>query len=352
MSRYLYESIPIPLAEWPEPARDAWCVAINPGGVFSDPGSAHDLSPTTKVAYEGAYGRWLRHLSLEEMDADYTHTAMNPAQINAYVRRMSKRISPLSAWSELSNIHNLCFHAWPDHDWSWLRDIVNRLHMGLPASSLKPNQLVPIEDLYNLGFKLMANAPIKSPYRPLDDSVMYRDGLMVALLACTLIRRKNLAQLRIGNELDKIETDWVLSIPARDVKNGVPIECILPQELGQAITTYISEHRPRLMGSADTDALWISKTGSRMSLNRVGQRIAQLTKRYLGKEVSAHKFRHSAATSIAATSPILARIIRPILAHKTHRTSEQYYNRANSIEASRRIADQLQALRTVHSKER
>ena len=82
-----------------------------------------------------------------------------------------------------------------------------------------------------------------------------------------------------------------------------------------------------------------------MKPHHVGQRIAKLTGRHLGKQVPLQRFRHCAATSIATTSPELARIIRPLLAHTTNRTGEIYYNRARMMDASRRHGATLLGLR-------
>ncbi len=79
--------------------------------------------------------------------------------------------------------------------------------------------------------------------------------------------------------------------------------------------------------------------------HHVSQRIVKVTKRDIRLSISPHLFRHCAATSIAETSPELARIIRPLLAHTRITTSERYYNRASVLQASRRHADAIQNLK-------
>ncbi len=82
-----------------------------------------------------------------------------------------------------------------------------------------------------------------------------------------------------------------------------------------------------------------------MKPHHVGQRIANLTERHLGKQVPLQRFRHCAATSLATTSPELTRIIRPLLAHTTNRTGELYYNRSRMTDTSCRHAATLTELR-------
>ncbi len=50
-------------------------------------------------------------------------------------------------------------------------------------------------------------------------------------------------------------------------------------------------------------------------------------------------------TTIASASPELTRIIRPLLAHTTNRTAERFYNRARMMDAGRRHAAALSALK-------
>lgn len=340
------ESIRIPFKDWPEVDRYAWQVAIGSGDVFSEPGPASHLSAVTKRSYEGTYGRWLRFLSLKhQSEADHSGKPSDIEVVQDFISTCEARIAPVSTWSEVNQLHNFSYHSWPKQDWTWLRETANRLHQRLPPPSLSPTKILPIDTLYELGLHLMARSTHIKPYRPLDDSVMYRDGLMVSLLAIAPVRRKNLAQLTLGRELAHIDGIWIMTITGENIKNGQPFEVSFPEQISRAIDIYVQAHRPRLQQGANTDAFWLSKEGRPMSVNRIGQRIGQVTKRNLGVEISPHRFRHAAATSIATLAPELAPIIRPLLAHTTSRTAERYYNKASSLSASRRVADNISSLK-------
>ena len=78
-------------------------------------------------------------------------------------------------------------------------------------------------------------------------------------------------------------------------------------------------------------------------------RITRATRAKFGHEINRHLFRDSAATSIAAEAPESAHITRSILGHATLRTSEQYYNHAQSREALRQYQRQILELRRRHT---
>ncbi|MFB3050527.1 MAG: hypothetical protein ACE1Z0_00915, partial [Acidimicrobiia bacterium] len=112
----------------------------------------------------------------------------------------------------------------PDGNWSWLRDIVNRLHRRTSFGTVTASDLVPIDDLYRRGLELMSTAEQVPPRRPLHDSVHYRDGLMLAMAAATLIRLGNFARIRVDDSLLRTPEGFALNFPPEAVKNRQPIE--------------------------------------------------------------------------------------------------------------------------------
>ena len=186
----------------------------------------------------------------------------------------------------------------------------------------------------------------RTPRRPLQNSIWFRDGLMIALLAATLLRRRNLASLEFGVHLMRLPESYLLCIPAAEVKNRRPIEGLLPDRLTPLIDRYVEFHRPRLLQGSATDAVWITKDGEPMPINAVGLRIIKVTRRIFGTPVSPHRFRHAAATTIATDDPAHTMIIRSLLAHTTHGTAERFYNLAQMIDAGRRHSATISRLRT------
>ncbi len=60
---------------------------------------------------------------------------------------LQARIKPISVWSYLSGLHNTVFRMTPEADWSWLRDIVNRLHHHMPSTRVTASDLLPIGEI-------------------------------------------------------------------------------------------------------------------------------------------------------------------------------------------------------------
>jgi hypothetical protein len=73
------------------------------------------------------------------------------------------------------------------------------------------------------------------------------------------------------------------------------------------------------------------------------------TRAKFGHMINPHLFRDSAATSIAIEDPKRAYITRSIPGHGTLRTSEQYYNHAQSREALRQYQRRILELRRRHT---
>jgi site-specific recombinase XerD len=233
----------------------------------------------------------------------------------------------------------------PNHNWDWLRQIANRLHLTVRPRPYLETQLVPIQTLYQAGLSLIQQSQSSKPRRPSCIHIDYRDGLMIALLASMPVRLQNLANIEIGRHLLKSPEGYSLIFLEDEVKNRQHIEVEVYEPLVPIIDRYLTVHRSELLAGNETDYLWISKAGQRMRDHHVAKRITKVTRRELGKPISPHLFRHCTATSIAEASPELARIIRLILAHTTTATSERYYNRASVLRASQRHTDALQSIR-------
>ena len=110
------------------------------------------------------------------------------------------------------------------------------------------NHLVTSEVLYRLGVELMDSAinndkVAKKPY--MTDALIFRDGLMIALLALIPLRRRTFAALRIGKHLVQSRNLWALDIPARDIKTRRPLDFPTSVELSRRIDLYLSQFRKR-----------------------------------------------------------------------------------------------------------
>src|SRR5215211_2004426 len=168
-----------------------------------------------------------------------------------------------------------------------------------------------------------------------------RNGVMIALLALCPIRLKNFADLEIGRTFKDIQGSWWIALPSVSTKSRRPDERRVPELLNGSIEVYLNESRPLLLRSRSTaTALWISSTtGGPMTRKNLGTLISTITLKTLGVDVSPHLFRTAAASTAAAYGGNTPCLASALLNHTDARVTEQHYNRASSVSASKVYAE-------------
>ena len=245
------------------------------------------------------------------------------------------------------------------------RDWVAQLCRALEAKGRRPvrekiPRLRPIGELAALGERLMddAESAVKWPAR--RRAVLFRDALMIALLAYRPVRLKNLAMMRLGRHLVKVSDSWQILFAAHETKTHVRYEATLPSTLAPRLERYLDIYRPVLLCGKcvrdgtnklvservtlihpELDAVWVSEIGTQIAQEALARRIIKHTKAAFGRSVSPHLFRDCAATSIAVDNPKHIGDASLVLGHAGHRMTEKHYNHARSLEASRRLAGML-----------
>ena len=104
----------------------------------------------------------------------------------------------------------------PERDWTWLLPMIAKLKTAV-KSGKNHSDLPPIRELYELGLRLMhlAAGSVK------ERALMYRNGLAIALLAARpLMRRQNLATIRIEEHLVHEGSDYRLEFSKDEMKGG------------------------------------------------------------------------------------------------------------------------------------
>jgi integrase len=76
------------------------------------------------------------------------------------------------------------------------------------------------------------------------------------------------------------------------------------------------------------------------------QQIRLRTKVAFGQGVNPHRFRDSAATTLAIEDPAQVRVSARVLGHQSFQTTERYYQHAEQNRAHRTFVDGLRKLRT------
>ncbi len=336
----------LPFDEWPAADKAAWERRFASMDVF-DPISAKAVWGTRQGFSIGSgYQRWLGYLNAcgELGKSVRPEERVTPVVVSRYMDHLRDRCGPGTVYTYIRFLRSAVQALWPDVDWEWLWDIERLLARDRRRIRVT-TPLVPIESLYALGFELMDQARRTRKSYPLDQAVLYRDGVMIALQAARPLRRSNLAGIRIGYHLVKAHRRWTLRIPRQETKNRRLYDVLLPEELDQPITRFLTTYRPRFKGFGGHDQLWLSRRGGPLCDEGVCRAIASRTGEAFGVSLYPNHFRACAVTSIAKGDPVNIRAATKLLHHAYISITERYYNRAQTIDASRRYQSHLDALR-------
>lgn len=342
----------VPLPEWPEEDRLLWQAAMVPGTPFDDHGARAGLRPITNRGVEKSYGRWLDFLvrhdpaSLAEPPAE----RITPARVRAYIAHLMENKNHLSTIGlRVEQLRSTARVMAPDADWNWLKNPARNLRARSRPKRDKRERLIPASDLFQLGVSLMESAPEEK--KPGLAAVRYRDGLMIALLACTPLRLKNLTELTFGRTLRAIEGGWLISIPGAQMKMRQPYEVAWPDMLLPHLQRYLDVWRPILIARRRTspiapgDRLWVSAEGRPLSAKRINNALKIRTEAAFGRSVNPHLFRDAGATTMAIVDPANIGVMTAVLGHASPKTMERHYQQATSLQAQRAYNDGIARLR-------
>lgn len=341
------ERLCIPIEQWPSVDQELWIRATSSGGLLDDGGLASDWRPDTRLKVAKSYGRFLRFLR----DTDMLDEATIPADratrevIGQYVDHLRDQIASKTLAGRITDLGEAIRVMCPGSDIGYLRRLSGRLGRAVLPARPKHTRLVPIADLYQLGFDLMERSrKVRGP-RPCSANVMFRDGLMIALLAARPFRLRTFTHLRIGRHLTQTDDGYQLHIHPEDNKGKIADIYPVPAELTQWIDHYLDDVRPSLLKKRPSDRLWVSWEGQDLSECGLHEKIEERTKAAIGHAINPHLFRDCAATSIAIEDPEHVRIIRSILGHNTFDAGERFYNQAESHSAQQKLMATIQEKR-------
>jgi integrase len=324
-----------PLDLWPEADRDAWHAACGPGARLKRGGAAAHLRPITRTDLAQRYGYFLDFLDRRGLLRSDGPAAINVTvdHVEAYIAELKDRVSSVTVYGSVSKLRRVAQLMAPGRDFTWLVDMERDLALVMRPRS-KFDRLVTTEVLVKAGLTLIHEAESSPDMTELARACQVRNGLMVALLALSLIRLKNFAELEIGRSFVQIRGRYWIVLSASETKEKRADERPIDELLTPFIERYLSRYRPALARTDPPSALWLSRNGSPMSYNRVRHIISMTTLATVGVAISPHLFRTcgaSTAASRAGENPHLA----SALLHHTHPSvTNAHYNRATSRTAA------------------
>lgn len=318
-----------------------------PAGFLEPGGRAAGWSQGGRGIVVEGYGRWLTWLvRTGQLDpASSADARVTRARVAAYAEWLGSRIAPMSVSARIGQLAQAMRALAPEHDWRWLFRAASRIAAVAVPVRAKRQRMQECQVLVELGIQLMRRAGTSNPRLNVRQALLYRDGLMIALMAYRPLRLRTFAAITLGQHLVQRNEIWWLAFSAEDTKTKEPMEMSFPKELVPYLEVYLHQHRPVILkrnsrreqlGTPAPSALWIATGGKKMASGTINAQIGKHTLAAFGKPINPHLFRDCAATPIAIQDPKHVRMIAPILGHRSPLTSERHYNQARTLEAARR----------------
>jgi integrase len=338
----------LPIHLWPIADTVAWEEARRPSVRLKRGGAAGHMRAVTHRMLAQRYGYFLDFLARSgrlDMDAA-AGTQVTSDNVEAYVAELKARVRSVTVYGSIQKLRRFAQLVAPDRELDWLVDIKRQLFSEMRPRS-KWERVMYVDVLVDAGRTLMAEAEMAK--RPkLTRARMFRNGLMVALLAYCPVRLKNYAALEIGRSFLNVDGTWWIVLTAAETKEKRPDERPVPEELTDLIKRYLEIYRPILArGNIGNDALWMAMDGKPMSSASVAETIPETTRATVGVKVSPHLFRTAGVTTLATRAGDKPHAGSALLHHRPGPVTQENYNRASSITAGKSLRDVNQRYRRL-----
>jgi integrase len=309
-------------------------------------GAASHVKPVTQRDLAKRYGYFLDFLSRSgRLDMNAASGAqVTPDNVETYVAELKARVESVTVYGSIQKLRRIVQLVAPGCAIDWLIAIERELFSEMRPRS-KWDRVIYTEVLEEAGLTLMAEAEMSK--RPkLTRARMFRNGLMIALLAHCPIRVKNFAALEIGRSCVNVDRTWWIVLTAAETKEKREDERPVPEELTDSIERYLEIYRPILArGKAGGNALWMASDGKPMSCASVAETIAETTGMTIGVNVSPHLFRTAGVTTLATHAKGNPHAGSALLHHRRGPVTQENYNRASCVSAGKSYAAITQAYR-------
>lgn len=253
---------PMPFDQWPARDRSFWQAARQPSGPFDDDaGFAAGWRPPTIKMCERGHGMWLGWLGRTGQLDPLAHPCdrVTRERVKSFIAEYGAGRAETTVAGAIRGIAYVLRACTPPDGVDWLTKLAHRLTNTAKPSRPKLPRMVRITDIVLLSDRLMDIGMEKLRQGHCSGAPIYREGLIIGLLAHRLWRRRNLADLRIGHNLFVDDFGIRITIPREETKKGVAFDGYVPKRLEQATFTYLDRVRPVLLkpGIPDEGWLWI-----------------------------------------------------------------------------------------------
>ena len=329
------------LSEWPEIDRHLWQAGLGPRSISKGETYASELRPATLRNAMRGYGRWLAVLSQVDRPALFLDPVdrVIPARIRLFLEALrdggnTNNTIKARFWELRSALRIVR----PDCDFSWLnRPGGESLELLLPTER-KSVQVLDVRELALWGEDLMDQGLRADAGRQTE---LFRNGLLVAILANRAPRQRSIASLRLGKTVLLRGDSYQIIFAAENTKSGRRLEYPLRPSLTQRIDHYLTMERPRLLRGQTHNWFWVNRNGDRLGERGIEGIIWRGSKARFGFGFGTHRFRHALATTSLILNPTNPSITAAVLGNSPV-VVERNYDHGKQIEAARRWQDVLE----------
>jgi site-specific recombinase XerD len=330
----------LPIHLWPIADRAAWQDACRPSVRLKRGGAASHMRTVTHKMLTQRAGYFFDFL-LRSGRLDLNTAAgaqVTPENVEPYVAELKSRVESETVYGSIQKLRRFVQLVAPDRDLDWLIEIERQLFSEKRPRS-KRDRVVYTDVLEEAGLKLMAEAEYSK--RPkITRARLFRNGLMIALLARCPIRLKNFAALEIGRSFVDVEGTWWIVLTAAETKEKREDERPVPEEFTSSVELYLKVYRPILArGNDPGSALWVAINGKPMSYASMGELITEITTMALGVNVNPHLFRSAGVTTLATRVGDKPHAGGALLHHRPGPVTQENYNRASCVTAGKSLRD-------------
>ena len=176
----------------------------------------------------------------------------------------------------------------------------------------------------------LLNAPdaAESMGKPKPPEIQLRDRAILELLYATGLRVSELSGLDLG------DVDLRRRVVRTVGKGSKEREAIMGRPAQEAVEQYVRDGRPMLEGGRRTDALFLNKSGGRLTKRSVQEMVKRYGLMSIDTKIHPHMLRHSFATHMLDGGADL-RIVQELLGHSSPATTQIYTH--VSLANSRRV---------------
>jgi integrase/recombinase XerD len=332
----------LPLTDWSISDREAWEATQAKAGVLDEGGVVSHLRPRSLQDLTSRYAYFLYFLVSAGRFNHHGPAAVlvTDENILLYVHYLEPRVSSVTLAQSIRKIARVAACLAPERDWRWLQRMARRLELRAKPRD-KRHEVVEIRELFRLGLQLIDEAEKAENSTPFHRALLYRDGLIIALLAADPLRLNNIAALEIGRTLFKDGATWSFEISAGETKERRLHLAVLPDWSAPCIDRYIEFYRPLFRSAESTSRLWLGHGGRPLGQDGLYHLACKRTIEAFGKRINPHLFRACLITSTAVHHGAHMGLAITVLRHQSSKVTERHYNQAKMIDAVRTYQEML-----------